>query len=355
MALGQMAGSGGVSGSGNLIFGTNPISGNAYYGNLTPQNDDAAANAQIKIANAQNPFTWQQQQSSQQAASNLAAQQQAANWASQQSAQGFQGQQATQAQQAQTALQGQQIAGQSALQSGQEQFQTGQSALDRSLQSSLATMANTTTQQGQQLQYQAAQLPYQWANQVFGQVFPIIQGLAGNITGAGGAGGAGGAAGAPAGYSSLLSALNNSSGSAGGVGTQPALPNSSVLTPDMIQQQINNSMAANQQSTANQSRALQSKLAGQGYGANSPLLQAMQSGLQSGLLGANANTDLNTRLQAAQANATQANTVSGLGEQQYVDQNQANFNRQQAALNYLTQQGQTQASLINGLLGSIRV
>ncbi len=106
--------------------------------------------------------------------------------------------------------------------------------------------------------------------------------------------------------SGQFSRLNNGFATAGGAnGTPPPITAGPVLNPQQIQQQVNQSRAANDQSTASQIQNSNSSLAGRGFGSNSPLQMALNQGMQNQNMATNTANETNTRLNAAQQNAGQ--------------------------------------------------
>jgi hypothetical protein len=214
------------------------------------------------------------------------------------------------------------------------QFEAGQGQATRDSQERQTGLANDTTRHGQDLQFQAAQLPFNWSREVFGQVFPIIQGLAGQL-----GGGAGGA------FDANLSRV-------GGANTAlPGLPASTVFDPRMVQQQINAGSARNQQSAATARDQATADNAARGFGSRSPLLAAMSNQIGLATAGANSDLDRETRMGAATANAQQGNTVAQLAQQQWEGVNNADIARRRLAGDLTTSGNNSVISLIAALAG----
>jgi hypothetical protein len=130
-------------------------------------------------------------------------------------------------------------------------------------------------------------------------------------------------------------------------GNLPPAPNistSGVYNPQQIQQQVNTQKAANDQSTATQQRSMQQGLAGRGYGANSPLSQALGAGLQNQNLATNTGNETQTRLGAQQANVQQSFAGQQAQQQQYAQNQQLQIQRAQPYF-------QRQNTLIQALSG----
>ncbi len=89
------------------------------------------------------------------------------------------------------------------------------------------------------------------------------------------------------------------------VPTSPEISVGPVWNPQQIQQQVNAGRAKNDQGTAAQGMATEEALAGKGYGANSPLLVALQGQQRMSNLGQNADLERQTRMGAQQANVDQ--------------------------------------------------
>lgn len=111
--------------------------------------------------------------------------------------------------------------------------------------------------------------------------------------------------------------MNNGFATAGGQnGTPPPISTGPVLNSQQIQQQVNQSHAANDQSTQSQTQATNNSLAGRGFGSNSPLSQALGQAAQGQNMATNTANETNTRLNAAQQNAGHLlNTQQALSNQ----------------------------------------
>jgi type II secretory pathway component PulL len=152
------------------------------------------------------------------------------------------------------------------------------------------------------LSLQGELAPVQLKRDLFGQVFPWLQ-------------------------NSLNNLGQGTSYKAGG----PALPSSQVYTGQQQQQLLNSTVAGNDQTAAAQNLATQNRLAGKGFGANSPLAQSLMNQTNAQALAQNSQARQQIPFQIAGANAQQADTVAGLANQQYTAQLDA-YNKRQNAL-----------------------
>lgn len=121
--------------------------------------------------------------------------------------------------------------------------------------------------------------------------------------------------------------------SAGGTNTAPPpITAGPTLNSQQIQQQVNQSRAANDQSTAGQIQSSNNRLAGAGFGANSPVAAMLNQGYQNQNMATNTANETNTRLNAAQANAGQLlNSQQALSNQGQA-WNQLDINRRAPVL-----------------------
>lgn len=238
-------------------------------------------------------------------------------WNSQQSQQGFQGAQADRQRQFEGAQAQAQRDLQTALQNSQQGFQGGQNALDRQQQ-----MSMLTTQQGFQggqneaqraLELRLGSMPWDFKNKVFSTFAPTLQSMLANPT---------------AMQTNVVGGQNT---------PQPAITAGPVWSDAQVNAQVNSQKAANAAAVASQQRALQAQVAGQGFGANSPLLAALGSGLQGQRMAADQAADTSTRWNAAQGNAQQLLAGQQAQENQWQDWQTADIARRQAQTNYTTQ------------------
>lgn len=144
----------------------------------------------------------------------------------------------------------------------------------------------------------------------------------------------------------MLGDLMGSYGAAPGfaAGTGPAIDAGPVLTPGMVQQQVNAARSGNDAAAAGQARRTNADLAGRGFGANSPLAMALNGNAFARTMATNAADERDTRLGAAQMNASHVLDAQKAREQQYASRQQEAIERQRAYTGGL-------ASLI-GALGS---
>lgn len=144
-------------------------------------------------------------------------------------------------------------------------------------QAMLQRGADTAANQRAQVSANAATLPALLQQERFRSVFPFLQQQAGATFGQVG-------------------------------GTSQPLPNitvGGVYSPQQTQEQVNAARAGNDRSTASTQLQTQQKLAGKGFGATSPLLQALQSQQQMAGMQANSEAERGIRFDAAGANAKQ--------------------------------------------------
>lgn len=190
---------------------------------------------------------------------------------------------------------------------------TNQRKIQADLQA--AQMAAEASRYGAQTQLQAAQAAQagqtarqqallDWSKQKFNTFLPYLEqgmGIAGSQAGGGGYG-----VGMPAMPTAPSFDPAAFMRAAGGATTLNVPTHAPVLTPEQVQQQVNSTVARNQQSTASQVRGAQEQLAGRGFAAGSPLMASIAAQLQGAGMAANANADLQARINAAQLNADQA-------------------------------------------------
>lgn len=176
-----------------------------------------------------------------------------------------------------------------------------------------AQTAANAQMHGQDLQFQAAQLPIQFAQSKFNTLLPMFQ-----------------------------SAFNNGQGTVGGTPNLAPAPNvtvGGVYTPQQTAEQINAAQAHNAQLAATQDRQAQQSNAAKGSSSRSPILAALMQQDQAARMGADASSAQQIGLANAQANATQQTASEGLRSQVW---NQANQQQIDATKN---QQGYSSALL----------
>lgn len=149
----------------------------------------------------------------------------------------------------------------------------------------------------------------------------------------------------------------------GASGNQPHISAAPVFTPGQIQGQVNAGWAnANQQAQTQQHQAA-NQFAGRGFSSRSPALAALQGQFEQQAMQTGADTERQTRLGSAQANAGQVLSAQQAQEAQYASRQQealgyAGINSQQgiAAMNANAQLQaaalDARARLASGFLGS---
>lgn len=212
------------------------------------------------------------------------------------------------------------------LQAGQFGFETGQNALNRQLAQWTTGQEQAGQTERANIAAQAQELPAQLQQQRFGTVFPWMQQQFGNLMNQ---------YGHPGG-----------SGPGSGYGQGPNINVGGVWTPQQVQQQVNASRAHNDQATAAETRQMQGRMAGQGYGANSPLAAALAGQMQAQNLATNTQNTAQVRQNAAQLNAQHLLSTQQAAEQQYASRQQEAIAQQQIA-------AQRQNALIAALAGIV--
>jgi hypothetical protein len=196
----------------------------------------------------------------------------------------------------------------------QRRFQGDQAGLDRSFQGE----QNAADRSNQQT---IAAMPWDYRRQVFGTISPLLQGLLG---GAGGSMRAGGTPGEP----------------------PPPTTNATVWDAGQIQSQINDQKATSAQAASTQERANAARVAGSGFGSNSPLLMALNNNVQSARMAGDSAAELATSLGASEANARLGVEQARTNAQNYATQTDAITRQRQSQLGY-------QSSLVAALAGMI--
>lgn len=251
----------------------------------------------------------------------LQAAQNAYSLQSQQLSQGFQGQQGDLARAQQQSLAQQQIQQANTAQQSSQAFQSGQGEAQRQNDLSIA------------------QMPWDFKNKVFGTFSPLLQGLFGQVGGMLGGASGSGTGGAPPPASSP--------------GPQPTITAGPVWNPQQIQQQVNAGQAQNAATANAQQQTNQKKLAGQGFGSNSPLLAGLNQAAANNLMAQNATTARQVPWNAAQGNATQLLNSQQAQEGQWQDYQQSDIARRQQALTAQGQQLNFGSSLVAALAGMV--
>lgn len=164
----------------------------------------------------------------------------------------------------------------------------------------------------------AAMFPAQLAQSRFNQLFPWIQ-----------------------------SQWDVNGGSGGSqVGTQPHITTSGVYSPGQIQQQVNTSRANTDRSAAGQMQQNRAKTASSGFGANSPLLMALNNQTSNNALQTNVGNEASIRQNAAQQNAQQMLSGQTEAENQFANRQNEQIKRAQVATGY-------RSSLLGALAGAL--
>ena len=230
-----------------------------------------------------------------------------------------------------------------------------------------ANVAAGASEFGSQKQFEAAQLPIKYKQGVFDALFPYYQQAFGSILGQQGSGGGSGIA--------TLSPPPSYGGGGGGGGFQlpsaPALPaapslatpkvpdapvlptyappsqmmqaryidptTNSVISPQLLESQINQQLATNQQTAGSQIQQIRGGLGGRGVGGSSPLNQALAAQTNAALIGANAQSVTGLRTGAATENANYAQAMNQAWAQQAGVENTALINANQGAYGDIVQ------------------
>jgi hypothetical protein len=141
-----------------------------------------------------------------------------------------------------------------------------------------------------------------------------------------------------------LRSIGNFSSRVGGQsGVGPRINARPIFDQSGIQQQMNANRAQGAQETAGQVQGMQNRLAGSGFGANSPLAAALQTQMSMANMGNVANQNREFKQNAAQANAGQLLKAQTAQEQQFASRQQEDIERRRQVI------GQQQGLL--GLLG----
>jgi hypothetical protein len=123
----------------------------------------------------------------------------------------------------------------------------------------------------------------------------------------------------------------------GNTAGQPYISDAPVYSPQQIQQQVNQAVAANDQRMAGDLQGMSESFAGRGLGADSPLMAALASQRQAANLGANTAARTTLPLEAAKANAAQVLQAQMARETQFGRRQNEDLARQQNTLGLLSQ------------------
>ncbi len=144
-----------------------------------------------------------------------------------------------------------------------------------------------------------------------------------------------------------LGKMNGGAYYPGGSNSQaPPITTGPVLNPQQIQQQVNQSSANVDKSTASNIQHNNSELGGRGFGSNSPLSMMLNQAAQGQGLATKTSNETNTRLNAANANSQNLlNTQQALSNQ-WATGNQLDINRRTPYI-------QQQTALLGALAGLV--
>lgn len=132
------------------------------------------------------------------------------------------------------------------------------------------------------------------------------------------------------GLNGMLGQLNGGYATPGGQsGFGPPIGAQGVLTPEQIEQQVNAARASNDQGTASRTRDFTARASGQGFGANSPLVMAMNQSFQNANMATNADSERGIRLGAAEKNAGQLLEGQKAQEAQFASRQDEDIRRRQ--------------------------
>lgn len=134
---------------------------------------------------------------------------------------------------------------------------------------------------------------------------------------------------------------------AGGENTAPPpISAGPTLNPQQIQQQVNQSNANVDKSTASNIQHSNESLGGRGFGSNSPLARALEQGYQNNGLATRTGNETNLRLNAAQSNAGQLLNSQQALSNQWATGNDLDIKRRQPYI-------QQQTALLGALAGMV--
>jgi len=126
----------------------------------------------------------------------------------------------------------------------------------------------------------------------------------------------------------LTSQFGNLQSMVGGQsGPGPQITAGPIWGDQQIQEQVNAARATGDQATANRISEMQQGVAGRGFGANSPLAQAIAAQYQGQGLAANVAGERETRMSMAERNAQQLLRGQQAAEQQYASRMQEDIER----------------------------
>lgn len=178
--------------------------------------------------------------------------------------------------------------------------------------------ATARADQDRAVQLQLGMAPINLKRDIFGQVSPLLTGL----------------------MSGTTERVGGQSEAA------PSITRGPVWTADQIQQQVNAGQSANLAAADTQNRAAATKMAGQGFGARSPLLAALQGATNMQAQAANTDTDRQTRWDAAQGNADSTYRTDQLATQAWNQAQEQDIARRQMQTTYAGNLASVLASLV---------
>lgn len=188
-------------------------------------------------------------------------------------------------------------------------------------QQAAASQQAYTQRRGQDIGLEQTKLPLEYQQSRFNAVWPYYQSL----------------------LSGLAGKIGNGAYSVGGQSAAPPhISAGPVYDQQTTQQQINQQRAQTDQQAAGQVAQQQRQLAGQGYGAGSPLAQLLHATTLGQAQGANANMATNLRFNSAQANSSQL-----------LNSQNAQSNQWNQAQTQDIERRKTYVSALTGLLGGL--
>ncbi len=202
-------------------------------------------------------------------------------------------------------------------QSAIQDYGTGRLQLQLQQQAQQADLQRQFQAQQDALNRQVQLAPLQFKEDTFNKLFPYLQ-----------------------------NGLTGKSNTVGGTpAPQPAFTPSPVYTNDQMNQQVNAAVAGNDQKYQTQERLQNQSQAAQGFGAQSPIMQAMRNQLMMGNQAENATAQRQIPFQAAQANSDSLFRGNQLQQQMWQSADQSDIARRQQQL--------SQFNSLIGLLGGI--
>lgn len=132
----------------------------------------------------------------------------------------------------------------------------------------------------------------------------------------------------------------------GQVGAQPAISDSPIWSPQLIEQQVNATRAQNDQATAGRQAKLGQELAGRGFGSRSPLAMALGEAMAGQNLAGNTQAEQSLRWDAAQGNARHVLDAQKAREVQFANRQQEEIERNKITKGMLSQ-------ILGSLLNSV--